>query len=254
MEILGQLVILVIILAFIFEFFDSYAGMGFGTIVPVLILLGHEPLEVIPTVLFCGGILSLMAGFLHQQAENVDLFEQNNFKVLSIFLIAGVIGVTVGVLIAINIPMIFLEIYIGLVLVAIGIMILVSYKMKNNFSWRKIVAFGSLASFNKGITGGGFGPVLSGGGILAGLDSKSVVGMAMMAEGVVSFFGVAIYAYLEGFEYLNWSLIASLLIGGLAAVPVAVYAVKKVAPKSVRLVTGVVSLVIGAGMFMKLLL
>ena len=52
-----QLIPLIILIAFIFEFMDSAAGMGFGTgLTPLLLILGYSPLQVVPTLLISQAI------------------------------------------------------------------------------------------------------------------------------------------------------------------------------------------------------
>jgi len=47
-----EIIPIVIILAFLFETMDSFAGMGFGTgLTPLLLLMGYEPLQVVPILL-----------------------------------------------------------------------------------------------------------------------------------------------------------------------------------------------------------
>lgn len=67
-----DLILYIILLAFIIEFIDAFAGMGFGIVVPVLILIGYSPLEVVFAVLFNSAILSLAAGIFHHKFGNVD--------------------------------------------------------------------------------------------------------------------------------------------------------------------------------------
>jgi len=45
----------------------------------------------------------------------------------------------------------------------IEIFILITINRNYRFSWKKITVLGLIASFNKGISGGGYGPVVTGG-------------------------------------------------------------------------------------------
>ena len=46
-------IVLLMPLAFVCEFIDSSLGMGYGTsLTPLLLLMGFEPMQVVPAVLF----------------------------------------------------------------------------------------------------------------------------------------------------------------------------------------------------------
>ncbi len=65
--------ILVIPLAFLCEFVDSSLGMGFGTILsPVLLFMGFEALDVVPSILFSECITGMTAALAHHRVRNVD--------------------------------------------------------------------------------------------------------------------------------------------------------------------------------------
>ena len=53
-----------------------------------------------------------------------------------------------------------------------GIVILICINKQFQFSWRKISFLGVVASFNKGMSGGGYGPVVTGDQILSGIKEK----------------------------------------------------------------------------------
>jgi len=68
MELIGY----VIMLAFFFELMDSSAGMGFGTgLTPLLLLIGYEPLQVVPILLISESVTGFTTGIFHHEFENV---------------------------------------------------------------------------------------------------------------------------------------------------------------------------------------
>ena len=248
-----EIIIPVVIAAFILEFFDDSVGMGFGEITAVLLLLGFAPLEVIPSVILTSGIMSLVAGLMHHGFKNVNFhFKGTDFKVASILVLFGAVGIIVGALLALELPETLLRTYIGLLVMGIGIVILVKKRMKFKFSWKKIIGLGSLAAFNKGMTGGGYGPVLAGGQIISGVDGKKAVGITAITEGFVCIVGFITYYLLGNSGILNWSLISSLLLGGLLATPLAVYTVKKFPSKRLVTAIGIISIILGAMVLAKL--
>lgn len=251
-KMIPEIIITVIVAAFILEFFDSSVGMGFGTLTPVLILMGYPPLQVIPAVLLCSAILSITAGLLHHQMGNVDFRHRQTQKIIGVLLGFGIIGIIIGAFTALHIPEKFLEGYIGFLTLGIGILILKNYSMKRKLSWNRMIGFGSLAAFNKGISGGGFGPVVSGGQIISGVRSKRAVGITSLTEGILSAVGVAGYILLDSYGSIDWQLILSLLIGGLLSLPIAVYALKRLNPKKVRMAMGMISIILGILVLIKM--
>ncbi|WP_229776939.1 hypothetical protein, partial [Alicyclobacillus cellulosilyticus] len=61
------------------------------------------------------------------------------------------------------------------------------------FSWRKLGFVSLVAGFNKGMSGGGYGPILTSGQILSGILNKQSVSITALAEGVVSLVGFATF-------------------------------------------------------------
>ncbi len=71
-------------------------------------------------------------------------------------------------------PKFYLKLYIGILIALIGIVIIATINREYAFSWKKITILGMIASFNKGISGGGYGPVVVGGQLVSGVNEKNV--------------------------------------------------------------------------------
>lgn len=239
-----EVVIAVVVIAAILEFFDAGAGMGFGEITAILIAMGFHPLEVVPAVILASAVLSAIAGLLHMRTGNVDFWNPRTLRIWLMLTGFGIAAIVSGAFVAANIPEIWLTGYIGAIVVVLGVLILVKWKRKLAFSWKRLVGCGMLASFNKGMTGGGYGPVLATGQILAGVNSKRAVGLTASSEAVVSAVGVLTYLFALSVPF-NWPLLFALVGGGMVGSPIAVYTVKKVDPKKLRLAVGVVSVLVG---------
>ena len=70
-------------LAFICEFFDSTLGMGYGTtLAPLLLLMGYEPLQVVPALLFSEFVTGITAAHFHHNTGNVDFGRGTEDKTL----------------------------------------------------------------------------------------------------------------------------------------------------------------------------
>jgi uncharacterized membrane protein YfcA len=128
-------------------------------------------------------------------------------------------------------------------ILAIGIYLSINRKTKSRFSWTRIIALGGLAAFNKGISGGGYGPLLTGGQLLSGIKEKNAVAITSMTEGLVCLIGLIIYIC-AGTE-IYWPLALPLSIGAFISVPAAVWTVKIVPAKEIRGKIAYVTLFLG---------
>jgi uncharacterized membrane protein YfcA len=270
--------ILIAVIAFAAEYIDSTLGMGYGTaLTPLLLLLGFEPLEVVPAILLSEFITGISAGFTHHSLGNVN-FRVNtmsikkiirSFKLLGVFesfrrgtslhlkivlLIAScsIVGTLIAVFTAVNLPKFYLKLYIGVLILAIGIVILVTARKQYGFSWKKITFLGLVASFNKGISGGGYGPVVTGGQMISGIDGKNAIGITSLAEGLTCFVGVI--AYLCTARSINWRLAPYLVIGAMLSVPLSAVTVKKIRINTLRYIVGFLTIALGILTVSKLIL
>ena len=244
----------IILMAFVCELVDSTLGMGYGTtLTPLLLLLGYEPVAIVPAVLLSEFVTGVMAGLFHHEFGNVDLTPgTRDFKISAVLTALSVVGVLLAVGIAVSVPTWVIKLYIGLLVLAIGLGILTIRKREIAFSWRRVASLGFVAAFNKGISGGGYGPVVTGGQVLAGVRGRSAVGIASLAEGITS--AVGVLAYLASGKPIPWHLAPSLLLGAVLSVPLAAYAVSRVSPARLTLAIGGVSTVLGGYTLLQVLL
>ena len=249
-----ELVLPIVALAFVCESVDSSLGMGYGTtLTPLLLLMGYEPLEIVPAVLFSEFITGLLAGVFHHEFGNVDLKPgTRDSKIAAVLATLSIVGVLLAVGIAVRLPAWVVKLYIGVVVLAIGLVILKNSQRELPFSWRRIGVLGFVAAFNKGISGGGYGPVVTGGQVLAGVRGRSAIGIASLAEGITSIAGVAIY-YASGVS-ISWHLAPSLLLGAVLSVPLAAYVVSRIPAGRLTLLIGGVSTTLGGYTLVRLLL
>ena len=236
----------IVILAFFCEYIDSSLGMGYGTaLTPILLILGYTPLQIVPVVLLSELVTGLSAAFFHHRFKNVDFkFGNSDFKIAMLMAGCSIFGALIAVHVALNVPPFYVKLYIGLLVTCMGILILVTLNRMFKFSWRKIASLGLLAAFNKGISGGGYGPIVTGGQILSGIKSKSAIGITSLAEGLTCLVGVIIYLIYTD-HTIDWGLAPSLVLGAFLSVPVAAYTVKKFNPERLRAIVGIATLILG---------
>jgi len=236
-----EVIIFLVVGAFICGLINSSLGMMYGTILsPILLIAGFDLIVVVPAILFSQTIGGLTASIFHHRFKNTNfslksknpkviiksffklgLLESfkkgttRDFRVGSFVAIFGVIATFMSVLIAVNIPKEFLKTYIGLLVIFIGFILL--WKPVFKFSWKKMWVVSIISAFNKSVTGGGFGPVVTSGQIMAGRDIKNSIGTTAFAGVPICIIGFLMYMLIEGIS--DWSLIGFLSIGAIIAAP-----------------------------------
>jgi uncharacterized membrane protein YfcA len=268
----------VALVAFAAEYVDSTLGMGYGTaLTPLLLLFGFEPLQVVPAVLVSELVTGLLAAAMHHAVGNVDLKPKStnpghvlkkvqelgvaesfrrgiplHLKVALLLALLSIAGTVAAVLLAISLPKFYLKLYIGLLVLAMGVVILATMNTQYGFSLRKIAFLGLVASFNKGMSGGGYGPVVTGGQLLAGVEGKNAIGITSLAEGLTCAVGLTAYVLTK--RVADWTLAPYLVIGAVLSVPLSAYTVKRIKTRGLRAIIGIVTLLLGAVTLLKLAL
>ena len=243
----------VLILAFICEFIDSSLGMGYGTAAtPILLILGFPALQIVPAVLLSELITGILSGYNHHRIGNVNFnTKSRHFKVMSVLAICSILGTTGAVLLAVSIPKLWLNLYIGILVLSMGGFILITRNKEFKFSWKKIIAIGSLSSFNKGMSGGGYGPLVTSGQILSGIESKSSVGITSLSEGLTSAVGVGMFSILGVTIYPDLAI--PMIIGGILAVPIASYVTKRINDLILKRCIALLTIILGIVTLIKVL-
>ena len=265
-----NVIVAIIVLAFFCEYMDSTLGMGYGTtLTPVLLLFGFTPLQIIPAVLLSELVSGLLAGFFHHREGNVnlkpdtaDIFKITNMlrplgyidtfkktvplhlKIALLLSVCSIIGTVTAVFVAVNIPKFWLKLYIGCLVLAMGIIILICLNKEFKFSWKKIAFLGTIASFNKGMSGGGYGPVVTGGQILSGVEGKSAVGITSLAEGLTCLVGVIAYILIST-NPVDWKLAPWIIAGAVLSVPLSAKSVKIISTRKLKLAIAVLTVILG---------
>lgn len=241
-----ELAMVIILLAFICEYVDSSLGMGYGTtLTPLLMIVGFKPLQIVPAILLSEFLTGLLAGFFHHKLKNVNFKRGTlDFKIVSVMAGCSVFGALFAVFVAIRIPSFYLKLYIGLIVLSMGIIILAMLRHSFKFTWTKISALGTIAAFNKGISGGGYGPLVTGGQILSGIGSKNAVGITSLAEGLTCLVGVSAYFIVTN-HTVDWKLAPYLVIGAVLSVPFATLTVKKLKGETLKIGVGIATIILG---------
>lgn len=251
------IILIVCLGGFIMEIIDSALGGGFGTVLtPVFLLLGFELILIVPMILITEIFTGLIGGHFHNGFGHVDK------NVIKWLVPMAALGSIVAVIVSINIPKVALNIYIGILIILLGVWMLIRYvrSRKNKVklevkkkNW-KLPIIGGIIGFNKAASGGGFGPIATAGISWAGYDSKKSVGSTTLAEGIVCVVGLATYIIMKGLPVINWSIAIPLWVGAVIATYPAALIVKKMNTKVLGIVVALVVTVLGAAMLLKLIL
>ena len=263
-------IIIIAVIAFLCEYMDSTLGMGYGTtLTPVFLLMGFSPMQIVPAILLSELITGVLAGIFHHREGNVDLkpksadiFKIRNMlsplgyietfrktvplhlKVALLLAACSVVGTIAAVFVAVNIPRFWLKLYIGCLVLSMGIVILICFNRDFKFSWKRIGFLGLIASFNKGMSGGGYGPVVTGGQILSGIEGKSAVGITSLAEGLTCLVGVIAYVLISK-NPVDWKLAPFIIIGAVLSVPLSAKSVKWISTKKLKLAIALLTIALG---------
>jgi uncharacterized membrane protein YfcA len=112
---------------------------------------------------------------------------------------------------AVKVSKLLLKTYIGILVLIMGVLILL--KTKFEFSWKRIFGIAIISAFNKGLSGGGFGPIITGGQIISGNKPSSSIGSTTLAEAPICIVGFLTYLLTRGLA--SYNLLVALSIGAL---------------------------------------
>jgi len=130
-----------------------------------------------------------------------------------------------------------------------------------------MIGIGILSAFNKGLSGGGFGPVVTAGQIMAGQDYKGAIGVTTFAEAPICIVGFLTYLigktvttfdqsvlqipmseFLKKMfspELFQWELILALFLGSILVAPFGAFATKIIKKEWMHYILGVIIIVLG---------
>lgn len=230
---------------------DAAFGMGYGTILtPVLILFGYKTLDIVPAVIISQLVADFLSVFFHHQFKNVNMsWKSKDFNVGAILAGFSLVGSVAAVLFALKISPFALNLYIGVLVFIVGVIVIWFRERQSDFSWLRLLFLGSIASFNKGLSGGGYGPIVTAGQVLTGVDPRAAIGITQFAEGVTCI--AAVITYWAAKTRFNWPLSIALSIGVTVSAPLAAFIVHKIPRKGLKIVIGSLTLIMGALLILK---
>lgn len=209
-------IILAAMLSFVAEYVDSSLGMGYGTtLTPTLLLLGFEPLHIVPAILVQELVSGTVASVGHYCWGNVEL--RPGLGVALILGTCGVIGGLVAGRVAVEMPQDTMRLITGGIVISMGFLaaLAATGRLRITFTWARAAVLGLIAALNKGFMGGGYGPIVTSGQIVAGANAKSAVAITSASELLTCAGGLVGYAL--GHQGVDWRLAGGLILGGTVA-------------------------------------
>ena len=259
-----EVLLLIIVLAFLFKTMDFSSGMGFGTtLTPSLFLLGYNPLQIVPTILISEAIIGFVGAFFDHEFKNVNFSFRPLSDATKLALYMGFFGclaisisISLGYFV-IKFPDYIIKTYGAILAMFMGIAGFLRIKLKKrdvfNPKPKMIFAFSALAGFNKGISGGGYGPLITMGQIFSGVYEKSATAIVSFSKAMVSLIGVFAFFLISyaGVES-DLILLPSIFTGGYLAALAAPYMVRVLPNKIWKYFIPVYALGIGIFSLLKL--
>lgn len=180
-------------------------------------------------------------------------------KVITILAIFGIFGTIIAAVLSTvfsyaAITKFSIKLYIGVMVLVMGLVILILLNKTQTFSFKKVMLLGAIAGFNKGLSGGGYGPITVSGQILSGREGRNAIGSTSLAEGIVCFGGVVTYIVTNiiqssvlgtGIYLGNFSIAPYLIIGAVFSAPLAALTTKKISNNRIKLFVGIATVLLG---------
>jgi uncharacterized membrane protein YfcA len=215
----------VVIVCAVFEYMDSAGGMGYGTaLTPLLLMGGFDPKQVVPLVMITEMFTGIISGLIHGEFENVEWKFKPMNETTKLVVMVAITGMAASALSitavykVLQLHKFWVQLYVAVLLVVMGVCSLLTAKTYLKYRPSLMWIFAFVGGFNKGVGGGGYGPVITVGGLLAGVPVKSMVAVTSMAEGFTCLFAVITWAALiTSGVVVDYLLLPSFVLGTVIA-------------------------------------
>lgn len=235
---------IIFFMSFLCGLVDNATGMGYATIlVPFLILSGFAPIEVILAVLVVQIVTNFSGGFVKYLSDSKRQISEILRAVLPLAL-CTTLPVFLGAFLCVNLGEQVIKCYIGILVVCAGIWVVCVSKKTNKLTWKWSVILDMLGGFNKGISGVGFGPIVSGSKILFDVSEGRIIATTYFTRGWVCCAGAVVLLPLG--VMFNLKIFLPLITGALASVFVSFMFIKKTNLLGLKFYIGCVAFLLGA--------
>jgi uncharacterized membrane protein YfcA len=236
------LLLAVSLAGFLAQLVDGALGMAFGiTSTTVLVALAYSPAVASSAVHLAEIGTSITSGSFHLRFGNVDK------KALLKVGIPGAIGAFVGAVVLSSIDLAAARPVTSVILLALGVVILLRFSRESILGVarraraRWLVTLGLVGGFIDSTGGGGWGPIVTTSLTASNaLEPRRAIGTANTAEVLVSLSASAGFLLGLGGDNIPWLVVGALLVGGLAAAPIAAHLVRRAPQRILGLLTGTI--------------
>jgi len=208
--------------------------MAYGiTCSSLLLTFGYSPLSASAAVHMAEVVTSGVSGHFHWRFGNVDpqLFRR--------LLWPGVIGGVLGAYGLSRLPAERLTPFVALYLFAMGARIIykaIARRAAPPAEPRRIEGIGFAGGLFDALGGGGWGPIVTASLVGSGHEPRMAIGTANRAEFFVTVAQSATFIAAIGFG--GWRTAAALCVGGVLAGPLAAHAARRLDPRRLMLIVG----------------
>lgn len=237
-------------------YLGGVVGLIGAAVVPGLILLGVDPVIAIGSSLLLHVLIAPIGGISYYKFGHVRR------RIFVPLLLMGVLGAFLGANISTHLPAGELKLLVGISTIAAGLFVIVKYPRRNEIkltlatvskrfrmaSTPTVASIALVAGLAHGALGLGWGALGISFLILAGVLPHTAVGSSLLARSFVALAGVSTYYFLGD---LQADVILPLLAGGLIAIPFGVLTAKRLPPRTLKLIVGVVVIVLGISVLIK---
>lgn len=214
---------------------DGALGMAFGVISNTLLIsLGVAPAAASAGVHTVETFTTCVSGVSHIAHRNVD------WKLLARLALPGVIGAALGAYVLTQIDAAVAKPLVLAYLAAIGVFLIwrgVRYPPHHKPP-KIIEPLGLAGGFLDAAGGGGWGPVVTGNLLVQGAEPRRTIGTVNTSEFLVTLTSALTFIAALGFAAFTVAIVG-LLIGGIFAAPVGAWLVKRIAPKPLLILVGI---------------
>ncbi len=225
-----------VLAGFLAQLVDGALGMGYGvTSATILNSAGIAPAAISGSIHTAEMFASGASGYSHYRFGNV------NKKLFKVLLIPGVIGAVLGAILLTKLGethLVYLRPIMAVYTLLLGLRILI-LAFRTQQTPKKFKRYSLLAGaggFLDSFGGGGWGPIVTTTLITKGRSPKYVIGSVSLTEFFVTL--ASAFTFFTMLGVTHWQVIVALIIGGLAAAPVAAKLAGKLPKKTSFILLG----------------
>jgi uncharacterized membrane protein YfcA len=227
-------VIVLVIVGFLAQLVDGALGMAYGATSSTLLLtVGLSPATASASVHLAELGTTAAAGVSHWRFGNVD------WRTVRRIGVPGAIGAFLGAVVLSSISAEVAKPWMAGILLALGIYILCRFTLfdvpgprgRRYIRGRYLAPLGLGAGFVDATGGGGWGPVTTPTLLASGkYEPRKVIGSVDTSEFLVALAASIGFLVALGAQGIAWTYVVALLIGGVAAAPLAAWLVRHITP------------------------